>query len=191
MARVKAREFYDAPEATEAPRVVTEKALERRAPTTGRRRRCAPMSRLVPTGHSARTAPVARPAVAGRAQRLTHLPARTARQKTLSGRNWTERRGPACGDLGDGVLPGALAAAAHDEQVAVAHLDAIDSPPPRAAAARSRRGSPTETIATIVSWVQPRPMRVAVPGDAVAAVAVVAAAGGAERLAQLVAVVRR
>ena len=45
--------------------------------------------------------------------------------------------------------------------------------------------APTDTIATMVSSVLPRPMRVAVPRDAVAAVAVVAEPGRAERLPEL------
>ena len=62
-------------------------------------------------------------------------------------------------------------------------------PEARAAAAaraqQQRAGQPNETIATMVSAVRPRPMRVAVPGDAVAAVAVEAHAGGDEPLAEL------
>ena len=112
------------------------------------------------------------------------------RQKTLSGRNCTDRRGPAWATFGIGVLPGALAGAAHHDQVAVAHLDRD-----RLAAAARAQGQPAR--------VADRDDRdhgvlgpaaadgVAVPGDAVAAVAVVAAAGGHERLAQLGEVVRR
>ena len=64
---------------------------------------------------------------------------------------------PGVRHLGHGVLPRALARAAHHHQVAVAHLERDRAPPPRGRSA-SRRGSPNETIATIVSWVLPRPM---------------------------------
>ena len=64
---------------------------------------------------------------------------------------------PGVRDLGDGVLPRALAGAAHDQQVAVAHLEG-DRGPPRRGRSTSLRGSPSDTIATIVSWVFPRPM---------------------------------
>ena len=69
-------------------------------------------------------------------------------------------------------------------------VNAVELPPPRGRSA-SRRGSPKDTIATIVSSARPRPMRVAVPGDRVAAVSVVAAARGHERLAELGQVVGR
>ena len=53
----------------------------------------------------------------------------------------------------------------------------------------SRRGAPSETIATTVSSVDAASDRVAVPGDAVAPVAVQAEARGRERLTELLAVV--
>ena len=88
------------------------------------------------------------------------------------------------GDLGDGVLPGALARAAHDDQGSPCPISTeIDAPPSRGRRARRRR-SPTETIATIVLGPAP-PDGVAVPGDAVAHVAVVTAPGRHERLAEL------
>ena len=62
------------------------------------------------------------------------------------------------GGLEDGVLPGALAGAAHHEQVAVADRERDRL----AAAARAQRAaaraSPSDRIATMVSSVLPRPM---------------------------------
>jgi len=55
------------------------------------------------------------------------------------------------------VLPGALAAAAHDEQVTVTPLLKRIVGPPRGRNA-SMRTAPTEMIATMVSSVQPRPI---------------------------------
>src|SRR5205823_3225851 len=82
------------------------------------------------------------------------------------------------GGLGYRVLPGALAAAAHDEQVAVTHL----VPDGRAAAARTQRQRPRGADGKdrdhgVLG--RAAPDGVAVPGDAVPAVAVQAQAGGA------------
>ena len=111
------------------------------------------------------------------------------RQNTLSGRNCTETRGPALRDLGDGVLPGALAGAAHHDQVAVAHLEGD-----RVAAAARPEGQPTRVAERHDGdhrvGVLAATDRVAVPGHGVAAVAVEAAPGGHERLAELGQVVR-
>ena len=90
------------------------------------------------------------------------------------------------GDLGDGVLPGALAGAAHHEQVAVAHRDGQRRRRRRGvagAAGAGRRGTRWRPWCLAVAAAD----AVAVPGDAVAAVAVEAAAGRHERLAELVA----
>ena len=94
------------------------------------------------------------------------------------------------GDLGHGVLPGALAGAAHHEQVAVAHRERQ-----RRATAAGPQGQPAGVAEGHdgdhgVLAVAP-PDAVAVPGHRVATVAVEAAAGRHERLAQLVAVVLR
>ena len=93
------------------------------------------------------------------------------------------------GGLRDRVLPGALAGAAHHDQVAVAEL----VPDGRAAAAgpqqerpgRAERDDRDHGVLGLAAA-----DGVAVPGDAVAAVAVEAQPGGAERLAELVGVVR-
>ena len=60
--------------------------------------------------------------------------------------------------LGHAVVPGALAGAAHDDEVAVPGGHLIDGPPPRGRSTRSR-GAPTDRMATMVSWSRERPMR--------------------------------
>ena len=114
-----------------------------------------------------------------------------AGQKTLSGRNCTEIRGPGVRDLGHGVLPGALAGAAHHHQVAVAHRRPRSTRRRPRGRSSSRRGSPTrdDRDHRVVGACRGRWCRRARPP--VAAVAVVAAAGGHERLAELGQVVRR
>ncbi len=106
---------------------------------------------------------------------LAH-PARTE----LHADPWTDRPG----GLGHGVVPGALARAAHDEQVARTEREAQR----RSASARPQQQVPGSAErhnghqgVPVAAAADP----VAVPGDAVAAVAVVAQAGGAERLPEL------
>ena len=115
---------------------------------------------------------------------------RIVAQNTPRGRNCTEIRGPAWATFGHGVLPGALAGAAHDDEVAVAHLERERL----TAAARperqpSRVSEGDDRDHRVVGATSPEP--VTVPGDAVAPVAVVAATRGQERLAELGAVVLR
>src|SRR6478752_8842480 len=98
---------------------------------------------------------------------------------------WTGMR-----DLGYGVLPRALARAAHDQQVAVAHLDRDRRPTdPRSQREPARVAEGDDRDHRVLGLAAAD--GVAVPGDAVATIAVVAAAGGHERLAELGAVVRR
>ena len=67
-------------------------------------------------------------------------------------------RGPGgAGGLGDGVLPGALARAAHHQQVAVTVSGAQRAPPPRGRSGKPR-GPRRATIATMVSSVLLRPI---------------------------------
>ena len=105
------------------------------------------------------------------------------RQKTLSGRNCTEIRGPAWATFGTACSQVRWQEPPMTTRSPWPISTEIDSPPPRGRRA-SRRGSPTETMRDHRVLALPAADRVAVPGDAVAAVAVVAAAGGHERLAE-------
>src|SRR6476620_1480751 len=89
------------------------------------------------------------------------------------------------GGLGDRVLPGALARAAHDDEVAVAeHVPhGLPAATARAQQQGPRRADRDDRDHGVLGAAAAD--RVAVPGDAVAAVAVEAQPGGAERLAQL------
>ena len=78
-------------------------------------------------------------------------------QKTLSGRNWTDIRGPEWATLGTACSQVRW----HDPPITTRSpwpmVSAIDAPPPRGRSS-SRRGSPTLTMATMVSAVRPRPI---------------------------------
>src|SRR4051794_731491 len=78
------------------------------------------------------------------------------------------------GDLGHGVLPGPLAGAAHHDQVAVAHLDddAVGTSEPGAKVELARVAERDDRHHGVGGLAAAD--RVAVPGDRVAAVAVVA-----------------
>src|SRR5690606_5648846 len=92
------------------------------------------------------------------------------------------------GGLGDRVFPGALATAAHDDEVAVAEVvaeraaAAAAGPQQQGAGEADRQDGHHGVLRAAAAD------GVAVPGHAVAAVAVVAQPGGGEGLAQLVAV---
>ena len=93
------------------------------------------------------------------------------------------------GRLRHGVLPGALAAAAHDQQVAVTDLEPQRrATAPRAQQQRPRRAQRHDGDHGVLGPAAPD--RVAVPGHAVPSVPVQAQARGPERLAELRAVVR-
>ena len=98
--------------------------------------------------------------------------------------------GAGVGGLGDGVLPGALAGASHHQQVAVAHRERDRGAAASGAEQQSPRVAERDDRDHGVLGL-PAPDGVAVPRDAVATVAVVAAASGDERLAQLGSVVVR
>ena len=96
-----------------------------------------------------------------------------------------EIRGPdGLRGLGHAVVPGALARAAHDEQVAVAGGHADRGAAAARAAARGRAAPDREDRDHRVLVARP-PDAVAVPGHRVVAVAVEAQARGDERLAEL------
>ena len=111
-------------------------------------------------------------------------------QNTPRGRNCTEIRGPAWATFGTACSQVRWQEPPMTTRSPWPISNESDSPPPRGRSA-SRRGSPKETIATIVSCGAASPEPVTVPGDAVAPVAVVAATRGQERLAELGAVVLR
>src|SRR6185437_14526464 len=91
--------------------------------------------------------------------------------------------------LGYGVLPGALAGTAHDHEVAVAELvpQGLPATPARTQQQRAWGAEGEDRDHRVLGAAAPD--GVAVPGDAVAAVAVEAQPGRDERLAQLVGVV--
>ena len=70
----------------------------------------------------------------------------------------THPRSIGVGDLRHRVLPRALTAPAHDEEVSSSRSNCRDRPPPLGRK-RKRRGVPNETMATTVSSVRLRPIR--------------------------------